>query len=261
MRNNILREKLDNDEYSIGTRSFSAWPGMMEIIGETGEMDYVEFLSEYVPYDLFALDSLARASELTGMSSMIKIDQSIQRYLAQRALGSGIQNVLFTDIRTVEDAEDCVRAVRAETPEAGGLYPNTRRRHTRYVQDNGSPEFVEAMNDAIVALMIEKESAMNDLKNILAVDGVDMVQFGPGDYAMSIGKTGQTDDPEVVEAEKRMIEMALDMDVAPRAEINTPEEAQEYIDMGVKHFNINVDALIVHSWLKDNGSELRSMLE
>ena len=31
-----------------------------------------------------------------------------------RAIGSGLQNVLFADVRTAEDARVCVRSVRAE---------------------------------------------------------------------------------------------------------------------------------------------------
>ena len=33
-----------------------------------------------------------------------------------------IQNVLFADVRTVADAEACVRAVRAEAPGSGGIH-------------------------------------------------------------------------------------------------------------------------------------------
>jgi 2-keto-3-deoxy-L-rhamnonate aldolase RhmA len=69
------------------------------------------------------LENIARASELFDMSTMIKVDQFAQTYVAQRALGSGIQNVLFTDIGTVQDARECVRIVRSEAPQTGGINP------------------------------------------------------------------------------------------------------------------------------------------
>jgi 2-keto-3-deoxy-L-rhamnonate aldolase RhmA len=37
----------------------------------------------------------------------------------------------------------------------------------------------------VVALMIEKKAAIENLEAILDVPGVDMVRFGPADYAMS----------------------------------------------------------------------------
>jgi len=39
--------------------------------------------------------------------------------------------------------------------------------------------------------------------------GIDMVQFGPADYSMSIGVPGQWKDPRIKEAERYTIETAL----------------------------------------------------
>ena len=43
--------------------------------------------------------------------------------------------------------------------------------------------------------MIEKASAVEQLDEILAVPGVDMVQWGPADYSMSIGRSGEWNHP------------------------------------------------------------------
>ena len=63
--------------------------------------DYVEFVGEYAPYDLYALENLGRAVDLFDhMTAMMKIEQEPRTYLTIRAIGSGIQNVLFADPRT-----------------------------------------------------------------------------------------------------------------------------------------------------------------
>jgi 2-keto-3-deoxy-L-rhamnonate aldolase RhmA len=72
------------------------------------------------------------------------------------------------------------------------------RRDVGYVREVGGESFVSALDDAVVALMIEKRQAVEDIEAILAMPGVDMVQFGPADYAMSIGLAGKWDHPEVV---------------------------------------------------------------
>ena len=74
MGENKLRELLRKGEPTLGTRMLIPWPGVIEIIGYTGLFDYVEFLGEYAPYHLHDLDNFARACELAGLSSMIKID-------------------------------------------------------------------------------------------------------------------------------------------------------------------------------------------
>ena len=101
MRKNKLREIIKSGETSIGARMLAVWPGFVEVIGNTGVIDYIEFVGEYSPWDLHDLENIGRATELYDMSSMFKVDQEPNGFLAQRALGSGIQNILFTDIRTV----------------------------------------------------------------------------------------------------------------------------------------------------------------
>src|SRR5260370_38246199 len=103
------------------------------------------------------------------------------------------------------------------------------RRDVRFVLEGGTPAFVKALDDAVVALMIEKASAVDNLPALLSVKGVDMVQFGPADYSMSIGLAGQFDHPRVREAERFVIATARTMGIAPRSDISSPAEARHYL--------------------------------
>lgn len=261
MRRNRLRELLKADQPSLGTHIHLSWPTVVELVGHSGMFDYIEFVGEYAPYDLYALENIGRAIDLFDhMSGMMKIEQEPRTYLAIRAIGSGIQNVLFADPRTVEDVEECVRAVRADAPHAGGKHGVGMRRDVGFVLEPGSPDFVQALDDAVVALMIEKAPAVENLESLLAVKGVDMVQFGPADYSMSIGLTGQFTHPKVLEAEKYVIETALKLGIAPRAEISRPEQAKRYLDMGVKHFCVGTDVSVLYDWFRANGDAMRKTL-
>jgi 2-keto-3-deoxy-L-rhamnonate aldolase RhmA len=260
MRRNRLRELLRAGQPSVGTHIHSAWPAVVEPVGHSGRFDYVEFVGEYAPYDLFALENLARAVNTFDMSAMFKVEQQPRTYLAVRAIGAGIQNLLFADPRTPADVRECVRAVRAETPEAGGLHGVGMRRDVGYVVDVGSPAFVQALDDAVVAVMIEKASAVENLEALLSVKGVDMVQFGPADYSMSIGLAVQWSHPRVVEAERHVIRTALRMGIAPRAEISYPSAARAYLDLGVRHFCMGWDVSILFDWFKSECRALRDAL-
>ena len=261
MRRNRLRELLNENKPSLGTHLHILQPSIVELVGHAGMFDYVELMGEYAPYDQYALQHLARAIELfDGMTGMMKIDQQPRTHLAVKAIDAGIQNVLFADIRSVADAEECVRSVRAESPDGGGIHGVGMGRDVGYVLEVGSQAFVDALNDAVVALMIEKREAVDDLEAILAVKGVDMVQFGPGDYSMSIGVPGQRQHPQVLEAERHVIETALRMNVAPRAEINHIGQAERYLNMGVRHFCVGFDVIVLFQWLKENGQAMQSLL-
>jgi 2-keto-3-deoxy-L-rhamnonate aldolase RhmA len=262
MRPNRLRELLDAGMPSISTHVLISWPAIVELVGQTGQYDYVEFVAEYAPYDLYALENIGRAIDLfDNFSGMMKIEQEPRTYLTVRAIGSGIQNLLFADVRTPEEARECVKAVRASTPTTGGVHGAGARRDVGYGREAGSPAFVEALEKAVVALMIEKDEAVRNLDNVLGVGGVDMVQFGPGDYAMSIDKPGQGRDPAVREAETYVIKTSLDMGIQPRAEIGSPDDAKRYLDMGVTHFSIGTDIGILSSWWAQNGEALRAAVD
>ncbi|NLE43566.1 MAG: 2,4-dihydroxyhept-2-ene-1,7-dioic acid aldolase [Chloroflexi bacterium] len=260
MRANKLRELLKADKPTLGTHIHTTWPSIAEVVGYTGLFDYVEFVAEYGPFDLYALDDFCRAVELHDMAAMIKVDQEPRKFLAQRAIGSGFQSVLFADCRSAADVEECIRAVRPDTPEDGGCFGAAMRRFS-YMGYGGSAEYVQALRDIVVAIMIEKKTAVEQLEDILALDGIDMVQWGPTDYSMSSGKAGFKGDPVVKSAEKYVFETCLRMGVPPRAEIDNADDAKYYLDMGVKHFCIGTDVRILFGWLREHGDRLKRALE
>jgi 4-hydroxy-2-oxoheptanedioate aldolase len=265
MHRNPLRERLNAGKPTVGTHILSAWPTLVELIGHSKQYDYVEFTAEYAPFTMHDLDNLGRAFELMNMSGMIKIEQTQYTHQAMRAIGSGFQSVLFADIRSVEDAKAAVDAVRAETTMAKGARGRGRlgvgmRRDVGTVRTGGTPAYVDALNEVVIAIMVEKKSCVDDLDAILSVPGIDMVQFGASDFSMSIGKTGQYADAEVLAAEKKTIETALRMGLHPRVELRDPSQAGKYLDMGVKHFCIGWDVRILADWWDTKGAEMRGML-
>ena len=61
-------------------------------------------------------------------------------------------------------------------------------------------------------------------------------------------------------AERKMIKTALAHGVHPRCEIQTPEEAQYYLDLGVRHFSLGDQFKVMQKYLKEEGSRLRGQL-
>jgi len=256
MRANKFRELLKADKPTIGTHIHTTWPSIVEAIGHTGTYDYVEFVAEYGPFDLYAFDDMCRAAELYDMSMMVKVDQEPRGFIAQRAIGSGFQSVLFSDCRSADEVRECVAIARPETPEDGGTYGVATRRFT-YMGYGGSMDYVRALRDVVVVIMIEKDGAVQNLEEVLSVPGVDMIQWGGSDYSMSVGRAGQRGSAEIKAVERKVIETSLKMGVPPRAEINTADQAKYYLDMGVRHFCIGTDVNILYDWWKAHGDSVR----
>ena len=153
-----------------------------------------------------------------------------------------------------------VRAVRADS-RAIAACSLWERPRTLASARGGTPAYVKALDDVVIAIMVEKRERVENIDAILSVPGLDMVQFGPGDYAMSIGHPGEFRHPEVLRAERTVIEAALKKGLHRRAEIPDASQAARYLEMGVKHFCMGSDVHILHGWWRDHGKQLRDALD
>ncbi|HIF72692.1 MAG TPA: hypothetical protein EYQ61_09085 [Dehalococcoidia bacterium] len=108
--------------------------------------------------------------------------------------------------------------------------------------------------------MIEKTDAVENLEEILEVEGVDMIQLGPSDYSVTRGLLANPAQPEIERVRKHVNATAIKMGVRPRAEIFDFEEAKPYMDEGVIDFCIGWDTRTVVDYCKRQGDELAKLL-
>jgi 2-keto-3-deoxy-L-rhamnonate aldolase RhmA len=259
MRPNRLREALNSGRPTIGTRLSLFDPTIVETIGQTGAFDYVEFGGEYAAYDLKGLENFCRAAELYSLGTLIKVDWESRGFVAQRSVGAGFEGVLFADSRSAGDVAESVRYVRPETPEDNGLFGASPRRHA-LPSHAGSPAYVQALNDIVVAIMLEKRAAIEELDEIVHLKGVDLFQWGPNDYAMSIGRAGEAGSAAIRDVGRRVIATCVEAGVPIRAEIASVEDAAYFIDLGVRHFSLFHDLQFIHAAWMDGGSRLREVI-
>ncbi len=123
------------------------------------------------------------------MSLMIKVDYEGRTFTAQRAIGSGFHSVLFADCARPRTPGTSSRRCARRLPRTGVCMVWARR--FTYMGYGGSAEYVQALRDIVIVLMIEKKQAVDRLDEILSVPGIDMVQWGPADYSMSVGHAGE----------------------------------------------------------------------
>ena len=145
MKPNKFREMMNAGTPTMGTHIHSTWPSIIEVVGHTGVFDYVEFVEEYGPWDLYAFDDMGRTAELHQLGSMIKVEAESRGFIAQRAIGSGFESVLFSDCRSAAEAQECVNICRADTGDGNGTYGVATRRFT-YMGYGGSAEYLSLIH-------------------------------------------------------------------------------------------------------------------
>lgn len=258
---NSLRDLLDAGEPTIGTHFLLNDPDVAELIGDTGQFDYAEYVAEYSTFDMQTLFHLTRAAQCGNLPLMIKLDQAGQTFWAQAALGAGFKAVLFTDIRTPEDVNEAYRAIGPDKPGSPGHMGVKIRRPALagYAADYGAD-----LDSVVKVIMIEKAVAVENIDAILTRArelGIEMTQWGPSDYSFSLGQAGPLPPEELREAEELVIRKSIEHEVPPRIEIGAVEQAERYLELGVRHFCIGWDRFVVHSTLSKLGEELRELVD
>ena len=70
-------------------------------------------------------------------------------------------------------------------------------------------EYIKTANEErFVIVQIEDPEPLDELEEICALPGIDMIFFGPADFSQGIGKPYICDDPLVLETKKRVAECA-----------------------------------------------------
>lgn len=259
MKTNKLRELFQKNLPTVSTRLWSTDPFFYEAAGQTGYFDYVEFVAENAPFDMKDLPNLARACELNDMGSMIKVDFENRGYVAQKAVQAGFHSILFVDHLNAEQVRESVDMVRPKFPGETGLfgYPNAR-----YIGGQShipGLQHVDRLRDIVIAVMIEKAEAVENIEEICSVPGVDMIQFGPNDYCLSRGWNRKDHMEEAKAAERLCIECALRHGIRPRCEIGSPEEAEYYISLGVRDFSLSDQMNILKNFWNTQGKKMREI--
>ena len=257
---NRIRTLLNANRPTVATRLFNVNPPSVEAAACSGSFDYVEFLAEYAPHSLMELENFVRAAELHHIGTLIKIDLQNRHYVAQKAAAAGFQGILYADHKTPEEVEESIYYLSPDCPDGGRFgFPNGR-----WIGYNGhlpQQEHVQMTRNLVKAFMIEKAEAVDNIKAICSIPGVDMVQFGPSDYSMSRGWNAADHAQELKEIEEYVIRTALECGVAPRCECDTMDKVEYYRGLGVRHFCIGDELRVLNAYWKGTCGQVRKLAD
>ena len=261
MRENKLRQLLLEGKPSVSSRIWSTWPYFIEAMAATHYFDYVEFVGEYAPFSQCDLENMVRAAELHNMASMIKVDFQGRGYVAQKAIGSGFQAILFTDHETPDQVRESIRLIKPKTPEDRGMFGFPSRRYIGTQPYLSQMDHAARVRDIVVCFMIENSEIVEHIDEVCSIPGVDMIQFGPNDFSLSLGKNRSDCQEELLAIERHCISTALRYGVQPRCEITCSAEAQYYIDLGVRHFSIGDQFKILRKFWEEEGERMQKIVD
>ena len=210
--------------------------GVVTVVGGYMTGDIIEFLgqmpfdgiwieAEHGPIDYRDIPNLTRACDLWGKTSVVRVGQN-QPNIIYRTLDLGAQAVVVPHVNTAEEARAVVQASKYHPLGMRGSYGGR--------QGLGVANYEPVANDGtMVVVLIEDIEAVNNLPEILEVDGVDVFFVAPGDLAQSMGHLGGYNHPDVVAT----IDEAMDRIVAAggvAGAMCSDDNVEGYIDRGAR---------------------------
>ncbi|MEE2872570.1 MAG: aldolase/citrate lyase family protein [Candidatus Latescibacterota bacterium] len=173
----------------------SASPLLVSLAAEVGfEAVWIE--SEHGPIGFERAETLCLAAEAGGIFPLIRLPDG-ERHHILRSLEIGARIIL---VPMVDDADYARRIVDAgKYPPIGHRGFNTRTRGMGFGMYDLTDILARANARTHLFAQIETTEAVAHIDEILAVDGLSGIFMGPGDLAVSMGRAGQTADPELRE--------------------------------------------------------------
>ena len=196
---NTCKRKLLKGEPAIGAWLSMGSPIAAEIVANAG-YDAVILDHEHGPGDFLNAISLMQAVGEAGPTPMMRVPWNDPVYI-KRALDIGVMGVIVPYVQNAEEARAAVDACRYPTVGIRGVAPHAGR-CSRWGARRG--EYLDAWPKQLLLMcQIETEEAIENIEEIAAVDGVDMLFLGPSDISASVGHMLDLTHPETAAAIER----------------------------------------------------------
>jgi 4-hydroxy-2-oxoheptanedioate aldolase len=195
LQTNRLKQLLGEGKPVFGLLNSIPSPLVVEMVGYAG-YDFVILDMEHVCVNPETLENMVRAAECSGMTPLVRVPDA-EPDLILRVLDCGAQGIVVSNLRTRAEAE---RAVAASRFHPLGKRSISGGRQTGFGTIDLATYFERANREIMVVVMIEDREGVENLDEILSVDGIDMVIEGAMDLSHSFGLPGQAQHPSVQDA-------------------------------------------------------------
>lgn len=253
-RTNELKIALKNGATAFGCWVSGGSVSGAEILGHAG-FDFLLLDHEHGAGEIAEVANEIRAVAATPTPAVVRVPWNDHVFI-KRILDAGVQSVMIPSVDTAEQARAAVAAC---------LYPPQGRRGYAVPVVRAStfglePDYLAKANENILTIcQIESATAVENIEEICAVEGLDCVFIGVNDLSGSIGKLEQSDCPEVraliERAEKAILRSGKIMGTIPSAGASL----QQLVDAGYRFIIGPHEVALLRDAARDAVSEFRKI--
>lgn len=245
MRENRLRTLWKNDQAAVNgwlavPSAFSA-----EVMAHQG-WDTLTIDMQHGVVDYAQMVTMLQAISTTPTVPVVRVPW-LEPGIIMKTLDAGAYGVICPMVNTREDAQRLVaythyapQGARSFGPVRAALY--------------GGADYATEANKTIVAFaMIETAQALDNLDDILSVEGLDAIYIGPSDLSLALGCKPVFDDvePKVAQAIDHIVARARAHGVQAGVHNGRPDVALARVAKGFRFVTVGSDARILAAGSQD----------
>jgi 4-hydroxy-2-oxoheptanedioate aldolase len=220
----------------IGTFQVMPGPAVTETLVLAGA-DVVCLDAEHAALDVATLEHHVRAAQSVDGTVLIRVPE-VGAYLS-RGLDMGAAGVVVPRVGGRDQAAAAVSAVRFPPAGARGIGGARAAGYGLAMEDYRAT----ADDELLLVVMVETRAGLDNVGEISAVDGVDVVFVGPVDLASSLGVPAGS--PTHDAAVRTIIDTALAAGRHVGILCADADEARRYAALGARLLLVSVDAVVL----------------
>ncbi|MBT7158340.1 MAG: aldolase [Rhodospirillaceae bacterium] len=238
MRPNPIKTKLAAGGSVYGTMIFEFLsPGLPRILANSGA-DFVLYDLEHSGFTIEDMKTQFALCAAAGIIPFVRPPGKAYSYTS-RLLDVGAFGLLYQMVESAEEARELVAWTRyPPTGVRGAVFGGA---HDDYTDGDMAEKAVAAMDRTVVMALIETKAGLENVDEIMAVDGVDIAHLGHADLSLSLGIPGQFDHPDLQGGIDKIVEAATKVGKAAGAMAPTLEWGQDLMSRGYRLMSYNHD--------------------
>jgi 4-hydroxy-2-oxoheptanedioate aldolase len=237
---NHMKEKLARDEVVASMTVRLSRSIEIAQIAATAGFDSLYVDLEHNTLSIDTCCQICIFAQQIGITPLVRVPANTAEYIC-RVLDGGAMGVITPHVRSAAEAMEMVDLVKF--PPVGQRSAGGALSHYQYRSFPGA-ETAAAMNDASsLVVMMETVAALENVEEIIATDGVDMLLIGSNDLCAEMGIPGQYDNPKLKDAFARSIEAArkVGKHVGIGGLASRDDLMAQFVKMGARYVSTGTD--------------------
>ena len=250
---NPLKQKIRDGKLILGTALPTHDIRIAAALAYGCHADFIWLDQEHSPFGARDMEMIPIVLRQQGVAPLVRVAWN-DPALIKKAYDGGAVSVMVPQVGSVEEARQAVRY---------GSYPPLGNRGISpswpALAGQDFDEVAKTANEeTVLILQMESVEAYEQIDDILAVDGFDVLFVGPLDLSASLGVTAEMQNPRL---------QAIMRDLPRRAEgtgkivattLGDPDEIRQKIDWGYKMLNLGSPLGFGIQYVNDRFAEYRA---